>query len=171
VKPLLLALCCLILGGCDSLIHEALAPQRVAVDPTAVEPLFADMHSLGVSAYGRGGACDYLFDARGTYVTSTTMGDCEDISADGGAATLPFDSPAQAELDQLRSREKALGLPAMKSVALVYDEHGLLTNGGFGVDVCVEYTFEPASPMDLDHPAPSERGAHPWTVDDVCGNQ
>ncbi len=169
VKTLLLALSCLMLGGCDSLIHEALKPQRVPVDPVAVEPIFYEMHSVGVSAYGRDGACDYLVDARGTYVTNTKMDDCDKASADGQAAK--FDSLAQSELDQLRHREKVLGLPAMKSVALVYDENGLLTDGGFNVDLCVEYSFEPANPIDLAQPPPSGRGPQPWVVNDVCGDQ
>lgn len=151
----------------DPVIHQALAPQRVAVDPVKAEQIFPLMHKLGVESYGTIHFCDYVVDARGTFVSDLNADGCDRFQADDNTA-LVLDAQAMQERAQLRADEQALGLPPMRGIALGYDENGLLTSAGFGVDSCVEYNFEPAAPMDLDAPSPSARGGDPWQITDVC---
>jgi hypothetical protein len=142
----------------------------VDVDPVSVEPMFVLMHELGVETYGRAHFCDYIVDARGTYVSDPSAEGCDRLSADGRTVEV-FDAQATQERAALLAQEQALGLPRMHVISVVYDEQGRLKWAAFDVDSCVAYNFEPAAPMDLSQPSPSGRGSSPWTTLDVCAGE
>jgi hypothetical protein len=164
---LFLVVACLLLSGCDAIIHQALGPKRVQVDPVSVEPMFVFMHNLGVQSYGTFHFCDYVIDQRGTFVSDLKAGGCDGFAADGQVAQV-LDTHANRERAALHADQQSLGIPTMHDIDIVYDDHHLLAQAGFEVDSCVIYTFEPAAPMDLDQSSPPGRGSSPWTTEDVC---
>jgi hypothetical protein len=143
---------------------------RVPVDATQVAPLIVFMHSLGVESYGVRGSCDHLRDARGAFISNLASDNCDPFMVDSEAATL-FDDTARQEFGSLRERETSLALPRVKWIELGYDEQGLLTYAGFGVDICSSYTAQFEPPRDLSRADALESQPIPWSTYDVCATE
>jgi hypothetical protein len=59
----------------------------------------------------------------------------------------------------------------MHGISIIDNEDHRLVQADFGVDSCVEYNFEPATPMDPRQRLAIRSRCLSWTLSDVCAGR
>jgi hypothetical protein len=131
--------------------------------------MFVFMDQLGVLSYGTIHFCDYVIDARGTFVSDLNADGCDGFQVAPDVAHA-FDAEAVGERTTLLADERRLGLPSLHAISLSFDDNHRLVDARFAVDSCVTYDFQPAQPLDLRDFSPADRGPSPWTTTDGCSS-
>lgn len=106
-----------------------------------LEALFPTLARYRVTNLYRSDKCEYFVYARGAFVTDPASLDCE-IDVEGPYPRVAIDAQARTDLDAIYRASEQNGAK-LQNAFPEYRADGTIQRGGFGLDGCTSYAYEP----------------------------